>query len=284
MKKLIVSTSLMTAVILLFSTALISVPKKPPIAVTGAPGEGTCSDCHSGAGLNMGPGFVTLAFSGSNNEYKLNKNYVITVSVFDTTKSRFGFETVSLDLNNMQAGKPVETDHDHTTRRTDDETGRIYMSNYTGSELNVWTYKWKSPAANIGNVIFYATGNAADWNDDLEGDNIYSTTMQVQPKGGISEDVIAEQAIALQTELSVYPNPVTSGYFNAVFDLTEDKMITIELFSLRGEHLQTVYQAFKEAGSHNQTVHLMKPVPAGLYLVALSTGTERTFRKVVFGL
>ena len=284
MKKLITSTAIMTSVILLFSTALISVPKKPPIAVTGAPGEGTCSDCHSGAGLNMGPGFVTLAFSGPNNEYKLNKNYVITVSVFDTTKSRFGFETVSLDLNNMQAGKPVETDHEFTTRRTDDETGRIYMSNYTGSGLNVWTYKWKSPATNTGNVIFYATGNAADWNDDLEGDNIYSTTMIVKPKGAISDDVTAEQPVTMRTELSVYPNPVTSGYFNAAFDLMEDAMITVDLYSLNGERLQTVYRAFKEAGSHDQTVHLMKPVPAGLYLVGLTAGNERTFRKVVFGL
>lgn len=284
MKKSIAISTLLTAVILMFSTALISVPKKPPIAVTGAPGEGTCSDCHSGAGLNMGPGFVTLAFSGSNNEYKLNKNYVITVSVFDTTKSRFGFETVSLDINNVQAGKPVETDHDHTTRRTDDATGRIYMSNYTGTALNVWTYKWKSPATNIGNVIFYASGNAADWNDNLEGDNIYTTTMQVKPKGGISEDMDSEQATALKTELSIYPNPVTSGYFNAAYNLSSDKMITIDLYSLSGEHLQTFYRAYKEAGNHDQTVHLMKPVPAGLYLVGLTAGSERTFHKVVFGL
>lgn len=284
MKKSIAISTLLTAVILMFSTSLISVPKKPPIAVTGAPGEGTCSDCHSGAGLNMGPGFVTLAFSGSKNEYKLNKNYVITVSVFDTTKSRFGFETVSLDLNNMQAGKPVETDHEHTTRRTDDETGRIYMSNYTGSELNVWTYKWKSPATNIGNVIFYASGNAADWNDNLEGDNIYTTTLQVSPKGVINEDMASEQVTNLSTELSIYPNPVTSGYFNVTFNIKEDKMTTVELYSIRGEHLQTLYRAFKEAGSHDQTVHLMKPVPAGIYLVAVTAGEERTFRKVVFGL
>ena len=158
------------------------------------------------------------------------------------------------------------------------------MSNYTGSELNVWTYKWKSPATNIGSVIFYAAGNAADWNDNLEGDNIYTTTMQVNPKGGISEDLGSEQVSSLNTEVSIYPNPVTSGYFNVAFNLMEDKMITVDLYSIRGEHLQTLYRAFKEGGSHDQTVHLMKPVPAGLYLVALTAGEERTFRKVVFGL
>lgn len=285
MKKLITLTVMISAIILLFSTMLNSLPKKPPKAKTGAPGEGTCADCHMGAGLDMGPGYVILAFSGSGNKYKVGKNYTVTVSVYDTTKTRFGFETVSVDVNNNQAGTPSETDKVNTTLQKDDVTGKRYISNYTGTGLNVWSYKWKAPSFNMGDIKFYGTGNATNWNDALDGDNVYSASMIVKYKASNKLDEITDEAESTSEQyFSIYPNPVTSVYFNASFYLESEKLISIEIYSLQGRYLQTLFQGIKEEGQHDQAIHLMKQVPTGIYLISLSSGSERIFRKVVFGL
>src|SRR5438105_1459125 len=114
--KNILSISAIISVIIVLATSsiLVSLPVQPPKARTGAPGEGTCADCHSGAGLNLGPGYVTLSFSGSGNQYKTSKNYTVTVNVIDTSEVRFGFQTVSLDANNNMGGKLTLLDTSNT--------------------------------------------------------------------------------------------------------------------------------------------------------------------------
>lgn len=275
---------MMIALVLLFATMVNSLPKKPPKAKTGAPGEGICSDCHIGAGLDLGPGFVALAFSGSGNKYKVGKNYTITVSVFDTTKTRFGFETVSLDANNNQAGTPSETDKINTTLQKDESTGKRYMSNYTGTGMNVWTYKWKAPATDIGDITFYGAGNATNWNDAVDGDNVYSTTMVVKPKPLKMEEPIEQATTEQAIDFSVYPNPVVTGFFHVAFNVTEEEMVEIDVFNMQGQFIQPLYKAMKEIGKHDQTLHLISPLKPGIYLVGITAGNERAFSKVVFGL
>jgi len=282
MKKIITISAVITVILVLATSGiLISLPVQPPKAKTGAPGEGTCSDCHTGKGLNLGPGYVTLSFSGAGNQYKSNKNYTVTVTVVDTTEVRYGFQTVSLSDNDIMEGKITLLDTSNSKIQKDGATGRKYVNNYYGTGNNVWTYRWKAPSTSVGAITFYGAGNATNGNDLKTGDNVYTTTMTVVPFSGNREADAFEGSASL---LSVYPNPVSGADFTVSFYVEEDGMVTADLFDLNGRYVEPLFHAAKEAGQHNDPVHLIKPVTAGVYLVALKSGEKTRYQKVVMGM
>jgi hypothetical protein len=283
MKKIITISALITVILVLATSGiLISLPVQPPKARTGAPGEGTCSDCHTGAGLNMGPGHVSLSFSGAGNEYKANKNYTVTVTVIDTTKVRYGFQTVSLDANNTMEGKITLLDTSNTKTQKDNATGRKYVNNYYGTGNNVWTYKWKAPASSAGAITFYGAGNATNGNDLKTGDNVYTTTMVITPWVDINKAEAFESTDA--SLLSVYPNPVSGADFTVSFSVDEDGMVAADLIDLNGRYVESLFRAAKEAGRHQEVVHLNRIINPGVYLVAVKSGEKVQYQKVMMGM
>lgn len=285
MKKAITLASFFTVIIMLVTSGLLtSLPKKPFKAKTGAPGEGTCSDCHSGAGTNMGPGYIKLTFSGANNQYKVGKTYTVTVNVYDSTKTRPGWETTTLDnINNNPAGTPQIIDATNTAIQTDASTGRKYPCSYVPNGQTVWTYKWKAPTTNIGSVTFYGAGNATNWNDATDGDNVYTTSMIISPYSPLrttDEEVVSEELSSLE----VFPNPVAAHDFTIGFTAGEDGTVTAGLYSLQGTLVQPLFSAEEEAGQHQETIHLYKHITNGIYVVMLQSGNITQYKKVVIGL
>ena len=281
-KNLTHSALLAIAILLVTSGILFSLPKTPPPAKTGAPGEGTCSDCHTGAGTNMGPGNVALSFSGANGQYKLDKFYTITVTVNDPDKIRFGFQTVTLDANNNYVGSLKVLDTLHTRTQKDNSTGRKYINNYSTdySNIHVWTYKWKT-VSNVGNVTFYGCGNATNGDDLSSGDNVYTTTMVVTPKPAREAEVVNGN----NEVVKVFPNPVSGDHFTISFDQTDDEqMVMADLVSMNGQMIEPLFRAVKEAGHHDEMVYLRQPVSAGVYFVMLRSGERVRYQKVVVGL
>src|SRR6185295_20320639 len=178
MKKIITISAIITVILVLATSGiLISLPIQPPKAKTGAPGEGTCSDCHTGAGLNLGPGFVKLSFSGAKGQYKTDRTYTVTVTVMDPSEVRYGFQTVSLDQANNNQGKITVLDTANTKTQASGQTRRKYINNKYAGSNNVWTYEWKSPASYVGPITFYGAGNATNGDDLQSGDNVYTTSM-----------------------------------------------------------------------------------------------------------
>lgn len=123
---------------------------------TGAPGESTCASCH-GASLIVGGSESTLTFKDSVNSlitsYKPNHTYDLTFGL--SVLSGKGFQIVGLDANNKQAGTLIAG----TTTMVTTQGGKQYLNHF--DKLNAsWTFKWKAPSANIGDVTFYvAAGN-----------------------------------------------------------------------------------------------------------------------------
>ncbi len=123
---------------------------------TGAPGESTCASCH-GASLIVGGSESTLTFKDSVNSlitsYKPNHTYDLTFGL--SVLSGKGFQIVGLDANNKQAGTLIAG----TTTMVTTQGGKQYLNHF--DKLNAsWTFKWKAPSTNIGDVTFYvAAGN-----------------------------------------------------------------------------------------------------------------------------
>jgi hypothetical protein len=157
-------------------------PTLPPPAVTGAPGENLCSDCHTGNAVNDGVGSVRI--DGVPAAYTPSQTYVLTAVVQRSGQLRWGFELTALkNSDNTNAGAVASTS---AFTRTQAFSGRTYISHttlnpgqdgtFSGSPAGSWTFDWTAPAAGAGTVAFYAAGNAADGTGTQLGDFIYSTT------------------------------------------------------------------------------------------------------------
>lgn len=123
---------------------------------TGAPGESTCASCH-GASLIVGGSESTLTFKDSVNSlitsYKPNHTYDLTFGL--SVLSGKGFQVVALDANNKQAGTLTAG----TTTMVTAQGGKQYL-NHSDNINSSWTFKWRAPSANVGDITFYiAAGN-----------------------------------------------------------------------------------------------------------------------------
>lgn len=164
-------------IFLLLSSQLLAYSGGPPNGKTGAPGEGTCRDCHSSFGLNSGPG--NLIIQGVPDLYYPGDIYTLSVQVSQFGQSRWGFELASKNAAGSQGGIITVTQPQYT--QTSNSGGIIYLKHRSAGTFNgqqggaVWEFDWTAPEAGSGAITFYAAGNAANGNFNTSGDYIYTT-------------------------------------------------------------------------------------------------------------
>lgn len=171
-----------TFAVALAATVAYGYASGPPAGHTGAPGESTCIQCHSGT-LNSGPGSVTI--TGVPASYEPNQEFTITVHVQHPDRRRWGFQITALDGQDRPAGKLSLINRNVTklVNGTGDQTGRTYIEHTTNGTFagqaqgGEWDVKWTAPAEDVGQVTFYAAGNAANNNNASSGDSIYTTAV-----------------------------------------------------------------------------------------------------------
>lgn len=150
---------------------------------TGAPGEATCVDCHDKFELNSGPGRVSV--ENLPKTYAAGQRITVRVSIAQARQKRWGFQITALDMRDQPAGEFVITDTAST--QIVSGNGRSYVEHTVqGSRLGTmggtsWTFDWIAPSSDIGPVNFYVSGNAADGNNDILGDFIYTNFAQIGP-------------------------------------------------------------------------------------------------------
>ena len=133
---------------------LASFSNSGPVAKTGAPGEGTCTQCHAGSILDgTTVNDITLS-SGSD----LVPGTTATVTLnFGDAGSKNGFQLTVLDESDNMAGILTSTD---ASTQTSAGMGRTYV-NHTSSSLSntSWSFDWTAPSANVPTVTFYVATN-----------------------------------------------------------------------------------------------------------------------------
>lgn len=153
---------------------------------TGAPGELTCNSifCHNSFLLNSGDGAFSLTVP---DQFFPTDTVDIIVNISDPLQMRWGFELTVLDSDTNPVGELVVANAVRTQESTDLLTGRQYLKHTSaGTNLGVmnvgpgWVVRWVSPFADVGQVFFYAAGNAANGNLFNTGDYIYTTSDSIQ--------------------------------------------------------------------------------------------------------
>jgi hypothetical protein len=164
-------------------TAMLS---GPPPGATGAPEEElACTECHMGVKNPDIRG--RLAIEGVPVAYVPGQRYslAVTLSHPDADRRRWGFQITALSQSDHQpAGDLVVTDTPRTQRKIGGPGGERQYIGHTLRGIDHgrmggtrWTFDWVAPSDNIGPVVFYAAGNAANGNGANTGDKIYTTSV-----------------------------------------------------------------------------------------------------------
>jgi len=163
----------------------------PDATVAGVPGENTCSACHTGA---SGPGSVTVTFpNGALYTPGVKQHLVVTVT--DPTERRWGFQLTARQSNNnkTQAGTFTPGSDGYTqlvctqtTYQTESwgacpaSMPLVYIEHtLSGTRLGqirsaTFAFDWTPPATDVGSVVIYVAGNAANGDGQPTGDHIYT--------------------------------------------------------------------------------------------------------------
>ncbi|MBN4065912.1 T9SS type A sorting domain-containing protein [Candidatus Amoebophilus asiaticus] len=276
MKKQSVYVSIMTFALLIISYQnVITFTGGPPAGKTGAPGDVTCisSSCHSGT-VNTGSGTPIITIVGGDTTYLDSQTYTITVSITQTSITKFGFQIVVLDATNSNAGTVTITDATNT--KTVALSGKTYVEHTSaGSTSNSWSFDWKSPSTDVGAITFYAALNAANGDLTAANDDIYTTSLSINPDPTLSVFTRYDRE---NPKFNVYPNPASEYiHFNYSESINGG---TLYLTDLAGRQIQN-WQIQSIAGIHDFRLALNNDTQPGIYVLHLRTEDQIRSQKVL---
>lgn len=241
--KKIVALSFLFAIVgcyLLAERADAKISPGPPLGFTNAPDEGNCTGCHYTFPLNSGAGKVEI--TGLPASYVLGQSYQVTVTLSHPTARAWGFELTALDPNGTSStvGSLIPTNTTTTLLRESNASGqqRAYLSHSEAGiaagkpNSNSWSFTWTAPATSVGDVTFYAVGNAANNQVSPEDDYIYTTSVKVLSPSGTNHppsfSAMPDRILAVGDRISFpvaatdpdnNPLTITAGTLaNATFD------------------------------------------------------------------
>jgi len=267
------------AVALLVAVALVMVPDyamtnsgSAPARRTGAPGEATCASsfCHDSFGLNTGSGSVEITVPAT---YTSGEVIEVRVKVAEEGAQRFGFQVTAKDANGDDAGTFALSNGE--IRFASNQSGYITHSPAVRvPNEKEWSVEWTAPDVSIGDITFYATGNAANGNGSRTGDQIYSTSVVTTPSTGVAvEDELVNGSFALE---AAYPNPFITTT-TIPFELKDAAPVTLRVYDMNGKMVQDRALGVRVAGSHEVDIEA-EGLSSGLYIYELSTPSGRQSR------
>ncbi|MGH9660615.1 MAG: choice-of-anchor V domain-containing protein, partial [Bryobacteraceae bacterium] len=143
---------------------------------------------------NTGPGRIVLTLPGTT--YTPGARQRITVRVEDPNQRRWGFQVTARVVGSLKTQAGSFTPVDSFTQVLCSNANLVEQScnsplllqfiehTLSGSRPNTtvgatFEFDWTPPASNVGSVIFYAAGNAANNNAENTGDRIYTTNQTI---------------------------------------------------------------------------------------------------------
>jgi Reeler domain len=178
------STAKMALGAALLTTCLMARINGPIAGVAGVPGEGDCTDCHSGT-VNSGTGKLQIQLVDAST-WTPGQQMRVRVTLTDPAARRWGFQITARSASSptANAGTFALADASITRIETGLADSQYVEHNSAGTRLgtrdsSTWEVLWTPPAASFGPVTFYAAGNAANGDNTNSGDNIYTTSLTV---------------------------------------------------------------------------------------------------------
>jgi hypothetical protein len=224
-------------------------------AYSGSPGDGgsSCTVCHSGS-ANLGAS-VSISTNIPSDGYDLDTDYTITVNS-TSSSSKLGFQLIAENSSNTKVGSFIAGSGTRVSGQ------RITHS--TPSTSGDWSFTWKSPATNEGNVTFYTAVNATNDNRGTSGDQVVLANTSVGVLG-ISE--------AKQLHFDMFPNPASENLTIQLPSGSENASITFYDYTGKIAFTQNISQT-------NNRVNLQH-LSSGIYIVKVISDDKIGSQKFV---
>jgi hypothetical protein len=200
-------------------------------AYAGAPGDLTCTDCHSDVAHDVN-GSVTL--SGAPANFTAGTSYPLTLTLTDASGTTGGFQIVATNNavgNNAMYGTFTPGGGTKIASTTGSSPLRLTHSGpqaFAAGKVS-WTFNWVAPATGSG-VRFYFAGNASNGDlDETIGDAIYTNSQQTVPVELISfSGELVEKSVKLTWKTASERN-------NRVFEVERNVVGTANKFEKIGD-------------------------------------------------
>jgi hypothetical protein len=214
MKKVYYLFASLATCALLFSYAPASDNGKT--GYSGAPGEGTCTSCHGGAG----GGSTTLTSDIPLNGFVPGATYNMVLTVSQAGRPLFGLGLESLSTANTQAGTLTAGAGTQIQVKSARQNLIHTLNGGASPNSKAFAFKWTAPATAAGNVTFYYAGLAANGNGtDDTGDNTYAGSKVFSPQTAVPTvltlncptDINLTAAVGTTSAVANYTAPVATS-------------------------------------------------------------------------
>ncbi|MBL0342650.1 MAG: T9SS type A sorting domain-containing protein [Bacteroidetes bacterium] len=126
----------------------------------------------------------------------------------------------------------------------------------------------------MGNVTFYASGNAANGDGNESGDYIYKIAQVVTP---ITTGL--ENLEGVGATIKIFPNPVADK-FTVNFSLPEAGNVQMNLISMEGKLCSTIMSETMSPGQHEISYQVPDQLRKGNYLLQIKNDKITQYRKI----
>lgn len=160
-------------------------PDGAPPGFSGGFREESCHACHFHQELNATPRQLVVA--GVPATLTPGQRYTVTIMLSRDGMKRAGFQLAArFKHDGAQAGALMLSAIDPKRVKIENQSGVLYAGHNTaGSEVAgngqiQWSVDWVAPAAG-GPVVFNIAANAADGDERVDGDFVYTAVLESSP-------------------------------------------------------------------------------------------------------
>lgn len=238
--------------------------------------DGTsCATCHNSGNFSPSLNVQLLDGDMAVSSYEPGKTYMLSVAVTGAEAAGgYGFQSVLLygddDLNAGSFGTPA------SGMQVTPLNDRMYAEHSSRSNDNEFTIEWTAPESGVGDIRLYASGNAANANGSVSGDQgIFLSspvTLTEASTSNTSDRILTFESIRIS------PNPTQAGAMLTV-DNRRPGLYTLSLFNAVGQNIKSQTINFVQ-GQQTQWIDLSEQ-PKGIYFIRLSNGQQLLTRKIL---
>lgn len=233
-------------------------PSGAPAGNTNSPADGwTCNHCMGGS-VGAVTGWLTSDIPATG--YEPGQTYTITATA--TGSGNKGFQVSPQDV----PGNLIGTLTAGTGNKLVGTGKYVTHNSAVASATATWTFTWTAPSAGAGDVTFYGAFWIAGTTPKTR-----TTTMTVsQSTVGIHEN-------GLQA-FSVYPVPA-KDHVTVSFENPVSAIVSVSFLNVNGTKIATLANSEEPAGDYSRKFNISQP--AGIYLMEVSAGGQKSVRKLI---
>ena len=156
-----------------------------PPGFSGGFKEDSCQACHFSETLNAAPGKLTI--DGAPEKLAPGERYTLTITLAREGMKLAGFQFTARFKDGKQAGSLAPGSSDGERVKVEKSSDVYYAGQKKAgsaiSEAGVarWVVEWTAPPSG-GPVIFNVAANAANGDERVDGDFIYTASVELPPR------------------------------------------------------------------------------------------------------